>query len=163
MSLAYLPDHSRIWIFQPDRELSPEENQQLSAQMIEFVSGWQAHGKDLLAGYEIFQNAALIVAVDELSEAPSGCSIDKVFRLLAEFGNAFQMDYFFRLGILAKTPEGIKIYSKNAAESAWNLGEINGETEVLNTLIPNLGEWRKSPWIPLNKNWLGQKLLAVNS
>ena len=80
--LPSMPDASRVWMFGAQRFLTPDEANHLQAEMSHFVSGWQAHGKDLLAGFWLLLNNVLVVAVDESKEPPSGCSIDKVFKLL---------------------------------------------------------------------------------
>lgn len=80
--LPSMPDASRVWLFGAQRVLTPSEASNLETEMSQFVSGWQAHGKDLLAGFGLLFHSVLVVAVDESKEPPSGCSIDKVFKLL---------------------------------------------------------------------------------
>jgi len=106
MSLAHLSPGSRVWFFIADRPLTEAEAAQLKMAMSEFVSGWKSHGSALSAGFELRWNALLAVAVDESVEAPSGCSIDKVFRLLTDFTAATGIDFLNRLLLLVPQPDG---------------------------------------------------------
>src|SRR5262245_34781753 len=105
MSLEYLPGNARIWTFVASRELNEEERKDLEMMLKDFVSSWKAHGNDLLAGFEINLNCIAVVGVDESHELPSGCSIDKAFRLLREFGDQKGLDFFNRLLIVKKQNE----------------------------------------------------------
>ena len=108
MSLQGLPDSSRIWLFAADRVLSESESEALQQDLMMFVAEWQAHGADLTAGFELRYGACLVIAVDESQAAPTGCSIDKAFRLLQRFGSEHKMDFFNRL----QSPQGVGFFRK---------------------------------------------------
>jgi hypothetical protein len=160
MSLAHLPASSRIWFFLADRNLNDHELQQLNSMLSAFVSDWTAHGKNLSAGYEIKYNCLVVIAVDESAEAPSGCSIDKVFRLLTSFGGQIAADFFKRTLILVPDGESTKIYNKTQALELHCQGILNDETPVLNTLNANLGDYLNTPFISLSNSWLGKAIVA---
>ena len=44
-----LPGSSRVWLFGAQRTLTDAEVVSIQGQMVDFVSGWQAHGKGLTA------------------------------------------------------------------------------------------------------------------
>ena len=95
--LMHLPGHARIWIFQADRELQPAEEQALAEELLAFQQSWKTHGSPLNAGVAILFSTFAIVAVDEKVQAPSGCSIDKAFRLLQDFGQQHNLNFFDHL------------------------------------------------------------------
>src|SRR3546814_19240373 len=71
-------DNSRVWIFQSNRELSPDEIKWAFPKLQGFISEWQAHGQALAAKVEIRYNRFIVVMVDETNSAASGCSIDSL-------------------------------------------------------------------------------------
>ena len=87
-----LPDSSRVWMFGAQRLMSEEEIQHLNHSLADFVSSWQAHGNPLTADFCILHRCVIVVAVEELQEAPSGCSIDKVFHLLQSQKEKYDLD-----------------------------------------------------------------------
>ncbi len=49
MFTAYnnLPNNSRVWIYQSDREFSQNEVDFITEKAIEFINNWTRHGDDL--------------------------------------------------------------------------------------------------------------------
>jgi hypothetical protein len=158
MSLENLPGDARVWVFQSNRLLTENETNVLQNALQNFVADWTAHGKNLTAGFDIVEHAVAIVAIDENAEVPSGCSIDKVFRLLTDFGMKWEIDFFNRTGFVMKQKDKINFYSRAEAEAAFSKGIIDFATETLNTAVSNLDDYYQLPWKPFGATWLGAKL-----
>ncbi|MGB0879774.1 MAG: ABC transporter ATPase, partial [Polaribacter sp.] len=77
MFTAYknLPDNSRIWIYQSDREFTQEEIEKITQKATHFINQWTRHGEDLKGSFTIKYNQFLVLAVDEGFNNVSGCSI----------------------------------------------------------------------------------------
>lgn len=157
MSLERLPGHARVWLFASNRLLTEEEEEVLTAQLAAFVADWTAHGASLSAGYALLHHSLVVVAVDEQAAQPTGCSIDKVFRLLQTFGDEHQVGFFDRLNLIKPTCNSAVIYSSRAAKEAFDQGLIGWNDLVLNPEIQSLNAFRQSYLQPLSENWLGKK------
>src|SRR5688572_17319264 len=83
VALSTLPDGARVWMFASARPLAASERDQLTSPLDQFFEGWASHGTAVAAGFDWLEDHFLVVAVDE-GLHPSGCSIDKLFRALAE-------------------------------------------------------------------------------
>ena len=156
MALQHLPDRSRIWQFVADKKLQDSELNALRHSLEEFVSGWKAHGNELSAGYEIYYDQLVVIAVDEEAEAPSGCSIDKAFRLLQEFGASTQIDFFKRTALLLVENDISKWRTKNEVLEEIAAGTIRSNQMVADTMIANLGAFRNKNLVSLAESWLGR-------
>lgn len=156
--LPSMPDACRVWVFATQRWLTAEESASLRSEMTAFVSGWQAHGKDLLAGFDLLFDCILVVAVDETKEPPSGCSIDKVFHLLKMQNEKWQLDFFQRTLIWAWVGNELCIYDYPSLLKALKEGEVEMKTPVLNTLPATLGDLRNKQFISLSDSWVAKKL-----
>ena len=131
----------------------------IQGQMVDFVSGWQAHGKDLTADFCLLQRSVLVVAVDESKEAPSGCSIDKIFHLLQSQKEKFDLDFFQRTLLWIFKGDDICILNKSEIQAGLDCGEIDGNTSTINMLASNLGDLKKSGLaLPLASSWVAPKL-----
>ena len=53
-----LPETSRIWIYQSDKELEPKQIEDMRQVLKEFVDDWTRHGQDLKGSFDIFHNLA---------------------------------------------------------------------------------------------------------
>lgn len=156
--LPSMPDASRVWVFAAQRWLTVEESASLHSELTAFVAGWQAHGKDLLAGFDLLFDCVLVVAVDETKEPPSGCSIDKVFHLLKMQNEKWQLDFFQRTLIWARVESDLCIYNGESLLQAFHQGDVNFDTPVVNMLAPTLGDVRNAGWIALNDSWIAKKI-----
>ena len=155
MSLERLPDNSRVWFFGSDRLLNDEEKSSLSIELQEFVSSWKAHGAELAASFEILHDCILIVAVDENVTPPTGCSIDKVFKLLEKQAS----NWFNRLLIWRAFCNTAKIYTVDGLQLALEAGEVDRDTIIINSTVRSLTEVRKSLYISINDSWVSSKLV----
>jgi hypothetical protein len=154
MIIPHLPDNSRVWFFGANMLLDSQQTETLCQRLDLFVSDWKAHGAELRAGYTLLHDSILIVAVDQSVAAPTGCSIDKVFKLL----NDFPVDFFQRLTVWQPFCNTAKIFSINAAQVAFMSKEIDVHTLVINPLIQTLGEARERLYIPLSESWAYAKI-----
>ena len=155
MSLERLPDNSRVWFFGSDQLLNDEEKSSLSIELQEFVSSWKAHGAELAASFEILHDCILIVAVDENITPPTGCSIDKVFKLLEKQA----INWFNRLLIWRAFCNTAKIYTIDELRLALEDGEVDRETLIINPTVPTLKEVKESLYISINDSWVSTKLV----
>ena len=71
-----MPDNSRIWIYQSDRDLNESEISIINDKTTTFLDSWQAHGKDLECSYSIISRRFIVIAVNENINPIGGCSID---------------------------------------------------------------------------------------
>ena len=154
MSLERLPDNSRVWFFGSDQLLNDEEKSSLSIELQEFVSSWKAHGAELAASFEILHDCILIVSVDESVTPPTGCSIDKVFKLLEKQAS----NWFNRLLIWRAFCNTAKIYTVDELQLALRTGEVDRDTIIINSTVRSLTEVRKSLYISINDSWVSSKL-----
>ena len=79
-----LPQNSRIWIYQADREFTRVEVDLLQENAIAFIEEWTRHGAALKGSFALKYNRFLILAVDESFANASGCSIDASVRFVKD-------------------------------------------------------------------------------
>lgn len=154
MILPELPGNSRVWIFGASQLLESEQIDLLKTQMDKFVSDWSAHGAQLSAGYSILHDSILIVAVDENVTLPSGCSIDKVFKLLS----AFPVDFLQRMLVWQPFCNTSKILTLAQIKENYESNILDGETVVINTMVTNLRDVREHLYIPFKNTWAFGKI-----
>ncbi len=159
--LAHLPDHSRIWMYSCERPLTATEEMLISEKLDAFTDDWTAHGAPLSAGYQIFNNRIIVLAVDEEANLASGCSIDKSTRLLVDISKQIGIDFFNRLEVYYQTLKGFEKGTKGQIEAAFELGEVNSESLVLDVTLLNLNALRTYWPIKLKDSWVGRKLATV--
>jgi hypothetical protein len=92
-----MPDDSRIWIYQSNRDFDDSETVVINDKTISFLDNWQAHGKDLECSYTIVEKRFIIIAVNESFNPIGGCSIDYSLQLIKDISNTIEIDLLNRL------------------------------------------------------------------
>jgi hypothetical protein len=160
--------HSRIWIYQSNREFSENEITQLKTKAESFISEWTSHGKIMSACIEIFHNRFIIVCVDEKTTSASGCGIDKSVKFIQQLesdlgGNTSLLDRMnvaYRHARLNDEAGGGKIISCHISEfkNLITFSERQKGITVFNNLVNTKEELERNWEVPLEKSWQHEKL-----
>lgn len=148
-----LPDYARVWVYQADKALNNAEQNHIQQVLEEQVNQWAAHSVPLVGSVQVLLNRFIIVAVDEVQNQASGCSIDASTRWLKELGATMNLNFFDRSvayvdGDEIKTVEMLKIKSLVAE------GIIQADTIIFNNLVPNIGEFKANWQVAASTSWM---------
>ncbi len=161
VSFQSLPDDARLWIFGAERSLSSHERNELLSAVDGFLDDWRAHGSPLGASRDFREDRFLMVAVDQATVPPSGCSIDAMVDVLRQVegrlgvallghGAIFYRD---RSDVLSRT-------DRPGFKRLVEAGAVDGDTPVLDTTITSLGSLRAGGWeLPTRESWHGRAFL----
>ncbi len=153
-TLNELPLNTRIWIYQADREMTPDEEKLFLLRANGFIDSWTSHSSLMTATIELRYGRFAILAADETQAKASGCGIDKSVRFLHEIGSELKLDFFNRTLVWYRDAENNIISDPiNVFWARRKAGNISGGTLVFNNLISNLGDLQTSWEIPFEKSW----------
>lgn len=157
-----LPDHSRIWIYQAERELTANEVDFITQNGQKFTATWAAHGNALLAELLVIDNHFIILALDEEMEMASGCSIDKAMKFILDLQHTLSINLTNRLISAFPIENKIALMDMAAVRAALKTGQLNGDSLVYDPTISTVKEL-KSSWLkPIYQTWLKKLLLPEN-
>jgi hypothetical protein len=145
--------HSRVWIYQSDRKLTPAETLQIQVQLDNFTTGWTAHNNQLKAKAEIRYNRFLVLFVDESQAGASGCSIDKSVNFMKQLEQQFGINLFDRFNLAYRQGEEVISVPRQQFEELLKQGTINTETIVFNNLAQNVAELQTKWEVPFKDSW----------
>lgn len=146
-----LPAASKVWIYIANREFTSEETKAVKELIATFVDQWTAHGADLYAGGDLFDQKVLVLAVNDEITGASGCSIDASYRFIKKICADFEIDLFDRLHLwLVNDQDELKrIHLSDLANySTW---------KMYNPMIANLGDFRQNAVIKVEDSVLYQQ------
>ena len=153
-----MPDDSRIWIYQSDRDLIESEMSMIDDKTSLFLDSWQAHGKDLECSYTIIHKRFIIIAVNENINPIGGCSIDYSLQLINDISDSIQVNLLNRLIVNFKAENNISSASLNDLKSKIKDGTLCSETIIFNTTINTKGELLNDFEIDIGSSWLSKFL-----
>jgi len=154
-----LPDDSRLWIFGTDRGLSEDETDAFLSSVDTFLEHWAAHGTPLTAAREWIEERFILVAVDERSEPPSGCSIDAFVRCLKDQERELGLSLVDGSRIWYRDGVEIRTVGRPAFRALAAEGEIDADTVVFDPVLNRVAEFRAGRFErPAGSGWHGALL-----
>ncbi|GFD76348.1 ABC transporter ATPase [Tenacibaculum sp. SSH1-16] len=148
-----LPQNSRVWVYQSDREFTQEEIELISAKALLFIDNWTRHGDDLKGSFTIKYNQFLVLGVDENFNNVSGCSIDASVRFIQELEKELELDLMDKMNISFKDGDNINIVKLPEFQNFAKEQKITAKTVVFNNMV-NTKEDFETKWeVPANQSW----------
>jgi hypothetical protein len=151
-----MPDDSRIWIYQSNRDFNESEIGVINDKTISFLDNWQAHGKDLECSYSIIDKRFIIIAVNESFNPIGGCSIDFSLQLIKDISNTIGIDLLNRLLVNLKIDNRLESLSLSDLKNKIKDGGFSPETIIFNTAINSKSELLNNFEIEVKSSWLSK-------
>ena len=153
ISYKKLPNNSRVWIYQSDREFTNKEVEFISTKTEGFINQWTRHGDDLKGSFTIKYNQFLVLAVDESFNNVSGCSIDSSVRFVKELENELQLDLMNKMNITFKDNEHINLVKLPDFQRFVKEKKITSETIVFNNMVNTKEDFETNWEVPAKQSW----------
>lgn len=152
-SYTNLPNNSRVWVYQANREFTQEEIEHISAKALMFIDSWTRHGDDLKGSFTIKYNQFLVLVVDEGFNNVSGCSIDASVRFIKELEQELSVDLMDKMNVSFKDGDNINIVKLPDFQKYAKEEKITSETIVFNNMV-NTKEDFEAKWeVPAKESW----------
>ncbi len=151
-----MPDSARLWVYQAERKLTPEEVTLAGIQTENFLNQWAAHGHELKSAFEIRHDQFLVITVDESLNGASGCSIDACVGMVRTLENELGISFLDRSKVAILKNDEIHLVPFNGVKSLIDNGEILPETQVINNSVSSFGDWKKSWLQKASDSWMSR-------
>ena len=151
-----MPDDSRIWIYQSNRDFNESEIGIINDKTISFLDNWKAHGKDLECSYSIIDKRFIIIAVNESVNPIGGCSIDFSLQLIKDISNTIGIDLLNRLVVNYKIDNRLESLSLSDLKNKIKDGGFSPETIIFNTAINSKSDLLNNFEIDIRSSWLSK-------
>ena len=150
--LIALPDESRVWVYQSNKEISDDILTDVQNKIIAFTNNWLSHGQVVECYGHLFHKRFLVFVADE-SKHVSGCSIDSSVHFIQNLGAQYGLDFFDRLNFLYFEGEDIKSLHQSEFKKALDEGLIDGDTLIFNNLVNTKKDFIDNWITPVKESW----------
>ena len=151
-----IPDDSRVWIYQSNRDFSDSEIKIINNKTALFLDNWKAHGNDLQASYLIKERRFLVIAVNEKFNPIGGCSIDYSLQLVNDISNTINLDLLDRLSVNYRSENKIKSISLRDLKNKIKNRSFSPETIIFNTTVKTKKELSSDFELKISSSWLSK-------
>jgi hypothetical protein len=160
LSFNDMPNRSKVWIYQADRNFTDLEIAEIRKKSAMFLLDWSSHGNMMLATIDVVYNRFLIVLVDEDQASASGCGIDKSVRFIQQLEKDYLINLFDRMLVTFRDENGIIRGTKlQEFEQLVEKGALNGDTIVFNNLLGTKEEMATKWEVPMKNSWHARMLV----
>lgn len=151
-----IPDDSRIWVYQSNKDLSDSEIKIIKNKATLFLDNWKAHGKDLQASYLIKERRFLVIAVNEKYNPIGGCSIDYSLQLVNDISAKINLDLLDRLLVNYRSENKIKSIKLGDLKNKIKNRTFSPETIIFNTTVKTKEELSSDFELKISSSWLSK-------
>jgi hypothetical protein len=148
-----LPEESKIWIYQSNRKFSDEEFSEIETVLRDFLKNWAAHGIGLEASYQLKYNRFIIIAVNQETQAATGCSIDASVQFIQDLEKKYNVDLLDKMNVTFRLGEHIAHKTLIEFKKMTKEKAVSGNTIVFNNLVNNIAEYNESWEVPAEDSW----------
>jgi hypothetical protein len=152
-SFSELPDTSRIWIYQSNRNFTEQELKEINDLLTQFLTEWTAHGAALQAAFEIRYNRFIIIGLDQSNASASGCSIDASVHFIQSLEKRYGVELMDRMNVSFKQGDYITYKSMADFKKMAKAKAISKNTIVFNNLVANKQEYLEHWEVPASESW----------
>lgn len=149
-----LPKSARVWIYQSSRDLNDVEVGSISVELTSFCDGWSAHGAGLRSSFQILYNRFIIIAVDEVHNMATGCSIDSSVNQVKFLENKYGLNLMDRTQVAFMVDNELYVESLSAIKEKVSEGVISAGTKTFNNLVETVGDFDAGWMITASNSWL---------
>ena len=154
ISFEALPDESRLWVFAVERALEEADQESFLSAVDQFLETWAAHGVPLTCGRDFRRGRFLLVAVDEASAPPSGCSIDAMVGVLKDQERRLGMRILDNTPVWFVADGEVRRVSRAEFSRLAEEGSVSPETVVFDNTVTRLTDARGGRWEgPARRSW----------
>lgn len=146
-------DTSKVWVYQSDRELTTDEQNNISQIISQFVADWNAHGKALQGGFEIIENHFIVLWVNEENHAASGCSIDSSVNCIKQIESKFNLNLTDKSIIAFNIAGKIELIHFSKIKEAIKQGKIQEGTIMYDNSVANYNDFTNRWQIEAANSW----------
>jgi hypothetical protein len=153
-----ISQNSRVWIYQSNKEFTPEQLKTFGELKNIFLQQWESHGSPVKGKMEVLHNRFIVTLIDEADEKSCGRSVDASIRFMKELEQEFKITLLDRMLIAYKKVEQIFCCTIPEFKVLAKKGEVNKNTIVYNNTVHILSEFEQNWEVPVEKSWQKQLL-----
>jgi len=151
-----MPAGARIWVYQSDRKLTPEEKNTVSEKLQAFCEQWNTHGSRMPTSFDIMYSKFIILSVDESQLGASGCSIDSSVKVLRDIEEKLDINLLNQGKISFLEGEEVTTTTLPEVKKYIASGKLEKETSIFNPLVDKKQDLNEKWLISAKDSWLNR-------
>ncbi|HEY4797850.1 MAG TPA: ABC transporter ATPase [Bacteroidia bacterium] len=152
-SVQNIAPHSRVWIYQSDKEFNASQLNTITELKSVFLEQWESHEVPIKGAIEVLHNRFILILIDETSDKVCGGSVDSSVRFMKELEKELGVSLLNRMLVAYKKDGKIFSCTLPEFESLAKKGEVNKDTIVFNNSVHTFSQFENEWEVPAEKSW----------
>ena len=149
-----MTDSAKVWVYQSSREFTAEEVVVVNDALKGFVDGWQAHGAELTADFELVENRFIVFFVDESRSTASGCSIDSSVGFIRDIERKYNLNLTDKGQVGFWFDDKIEVVAFKDIKGAIESAKITPSSIIFNNSVATYKEYKESWQVKAENSWM---------
>jgi len=149
-----MPAGARIWVYQSDRKLTPEEENVVSDKLQAFCEQWNTHGSRMPTSFDIKYSKFIILSVDESQLGASGCSIDSSVKVLRNIEEKLNINLLNQGKISFMDGEEVTTTTLPEVKGYIASRKLEKDTYIFNPVVDKKQDLSEKWLITAKESWL---------
>ena len=151
-SQVYLP-HRGFGFINPTALSIPKKRKIIKNNLQDFIGDWTAHSQTLYAAGDLLFNRFIVLAVDEMKQGATGCSIDTSIHFMKALEKTHAVKLFDRMLFTYYAGDGVHAIASKDLSVAYQKKIITDDTLMFDNLVTDLVGLQTNWLKPLSGSW----------
>lgn len=152
VSMDFLPQTARVWIYPSNRLLTGEEEVQITADLTAYLSKWASHGTLVRSAFELRYHQFIVIAADD-NQHIGGCSLDELAHFIQALEQKYNLLLLDKMNVSYRHEDKIYYVPLTDFKKLVQHKKVDGNTIVFNNLVTNLYEYEQVWETPMIDSW----------
>ncbi len=149
-----LSEEAKVWIYPSNRKFYPQEIDEITAKIKEFVENWN---DDFKASFQFLYNRFIIFSVEENTKILNS-DIDKQVAFILKLQQEYDVELLDKMNVCFKQGEYIQYKDVKEFKKLLKNKSVNEKTIVFDNLVQTKYELEHFWEVPITESWYNRFL-----
>lgn len=152
-----LSENARIWVYPSSRKFYPQELDELTQKLTDFVSSWKQDEVDFKASFQFLHNRFIVFLVEEDSQI-TNADIDAQVAFILQLQQHYEVELLDKMNVCFKQGAYIQYKDVKEFKKLLKSKSVNNKTIVFDNLIQTKFDLENYWEVPITESWYNRFL-----
>lgn len=152
-----LSEEAKVWVYPSSRKFYPQEIDELTQKIKDFVIGWKADDKNFKASFQFLHNRFIVFLAEENVEL-SNADLDTQVAFVLQLQQEYDVELLDKMNVCFKQGEFVQYKELKEFKKLLKSKSVSAKTTVFDNLIQTKEELENYWEVPITESWYNRFL-----
>lgn len=158
VEFSSIPEDAKVWIYPSSRKFYPNEIEEVTQSVKDFVTKWKSKDEDFKASFKILYNRFIVIAADDVSTKLLSADIDASVSFILELQQIYNVELLDKMNVCFKQGEYVQYKDLKDFKKLLKNKAVTAKTIVFDNLITTKQDFDNFWEIPIEDSWYSRFL-----